>query len=300
MGFKNLDCYFRSMPEDGKRKALIQLTNRCNMKCKHCFVHAETKGIDIGITLFETKIIDTLKDMNVERVTLTGGEPLLYKDLTKVTQLILKNNMKVTLCTNGLTLNEELIKSYSLLGNVKVNISLDGIEKEGYENFRGVENSFEIVRRNIKLLSKHKLLKGILVTPNIYTSVESYIKLVLEMQKEGAEFILFNPLAEMGRGKEGVKKYGVSEEFLISLEEKIKNLKLSLEVIFIKFPSKSTEILSKKKECFKNKIMYIYADGKIVNCPYLDFIGKGEIIGKEFKCDLSSNRIEIEELSCEV
>lgn len=295
MGFKNLDCYFRSMPEDGKRKALIQLTSKCNMKCKHCFVYAEAKGVEIGIDIFENKIINTLKEMNVERVTLTGGEPLLYKHLFKVTKLILDNNIKVTLCTNGLTLNEEFIKNYSELGNVKVNISLDGIDKEGYENFRGLKNSFETVIKNINLLSQYRILKGILVTPNIYSSIDLYIKLVLEMEKLKPEFILFNPLAKIGRGKESADKYGVSEEFLICLENEIKNLELSLEILFIKFPSKNKDF--KKRVCSKDKIIYIYADGKIVTCPYLDFLDKGEVIGKDFECILPSNK---KEFNCEL
>lgn len=295
MGFKNLDCYFRSMPEAGKRKALIQLTSKCNMKCKHCFVYAEVRGVEIDINIFENKIINTLKEMNVERVTLTGGEPLLYKHLFKVTKLILDNNIKVTLCTNGLTLNEEFIKNYSELGNVKVNISLDGIDKEGYENFRGIKNSFETVIKNINLLSQYGILKGILVTPNIYSSIDLYIKLVLEMEKLKPEFILFNPLAKMGRGKESADKYGVSEEFLICLENEIKNLELSLEILFIKFPSKNKDF--KKRVCSKDKIIYIYADGKIVTCPYLDFLDKGEVIGKDFECILPFNK---KEFNCEL
>lgn len=270
------NCYFRSMASVSKKKALIQLTTKCNMACKHCFVSAEKEGMEINFD----KILEIVKKLNVERVTLTGGEPLLYSRLYDTVKILRENDMKVTICTNGLKFNEELIKKYSELG-IKVNVSLDSIVKEAYEKFRGKKHSFEIVLNNIKTLKKYNMLKGILVTPNIFSSIDDYVNLILEMEKIGAEYVLFNPLAEMGRGKNN-SQYGVSKEFLLELKLKVLKLNFKIEVVLIKFPNDINNVDMTSNICERNKMIYIYANGNVVNCPYLDFVGKGEKLGNIF------------------
>jgi len=42
-------CYFRSTAAAGERKALVQITERCNLHCAHCFVSAGREGLDMNL-----------------------------------------------------------------------------------------------------------------------------------------------------------------------------------------------------------------------------------------------------------
>lgn len=77
-------CFFRSAALEGQRKALIQITERCNLHCAHCFVSATRHGRDIPLELFETEVLARLKAARVTRLTLTGGEPFVHADLIQI------------------------------------------------------------------------------------------------------------------------------------------------------------------------------------------------------------------------
>lgn len=102
-------CFFRSSVEEPNLKVLLQVTERCNLRCKHCFVSSLPEGNDMSLEDIKEKVLPKLKSANVSRVTLTGGEPLVHKNIYEIIDEINKNNMHITLCTNGLGLNEEII-----------------------------------------------------------------------------------------------------------------------------------------------------------------------------------------------
>lgn len=66
-------CYFRTSTIAPERKALVQVTERCNLHCAHCFVSAGRDGIDISREQMEDVVLPQLREGRVSRVTLTGG-----------------------------------------------------------------------------------------------------------------------------------------------------------------------------------------------------------------------------------
>src|SRR5689334_10066173 len=80
-------CYFRTSVPEGSRKALVQITERCNLHCAHCFVSSTKEGSDITLEQMRDLVIPRLIEANVIRVTLTGGEPFAHPDLLEICQL---------------------------------------------------------------------------------------------------------------------------------------------------------------------------------------------------------------------
>jgi len=76
-------CFFRTSAEPPNRKALIQITERCNLHRAHCFVSAGNYGGSMFLEDIEKIIISRLKSCRVVSVTLTGGEPFVHKDIIK-------------------------------------------------------------------------------------------------------------------------------------------------------------------------------------------------------------------------
>jgi cyclic pyranopterin phosphate synthase len=125
----------------------ISLTQRCNLRCIYCHAEGE-QGFGDEITVDEVaRIVRIASRHGVERVKLTGGEPLLRKDLEDIIRALppLKD---VSLTTNG-TLLADRAQRLKEAGLNRVNISLDSLDSETFDM---------ITRRRGKLES---VLKGI-------------------------------------------------------------------------------------------------------------------------------------------
>ncbi|MCT4507272.1 MAG: radical SAM protein [Tepidibacter sp.] len=299
----NQICYFRTSVKKPNSKVLIQITNRCNMNCKHCFVKATSNGFDINVENFNKYIVEQLRIWKTKRVTLTGGEPLLHKDIFHFAKILNDNDISVAICTNGMLLGNDLINKFNELNDIHINVSLDGFSETSYSNFRGVNNKFFSVKQTIEHIGKIGLLKGILVTPNIYSSIDEYVDLCKFAKANNAKYVLFNPIAPLGRGVDNVNICGVSDSFLNNLYASTAKLKDSnFDINYIRFP-----IIKKSKiaNCIYNRLYYIYANGNITKCPYVSFSqnmeekanidGLTNIIGNVFNGAIEKVEYDIED-----
>lgn len=111
----------RSDP-DAPISAMIEIADRCNEVCVHCYQVQGQKGeID---TADWKKILDELADMGVLFLTISGGEATLRKDFLEIVEHARARRFAVKLFTNGLTMNEELARRIAELAVQEVQISL--------------------------------------------------------------------------------------------------------------------------------------------------------------------------------
>lgn len=138
----------------------VELTNRCNLKCIHCygdFGHCESRD-EIGLEWFRSHL-EEFDRLNIRSISLTGGESTLNKDFLQIANLLLERGFELAIFTNGL--NFEKIKM--LLENTNkyhytIKISLDGFEKT-HDKIRGVEGCFKRAYQTIKEVSKYPNVK---------------------------------------------------------------------------------------------------------------------------------------------
>ena len=105
-------------------RVVVILTNKCNLKCYFCF--QDRKNLPKSMS-FEDWInfIDTLDDNS--HITLTGGEPLLFKDFDKVFLHASKKHSVNIIC-NGTFLSKNFVELFLSQKNFKVlSISIDTI-----------------------------------------------------------------------------------------------------------------------------------------------------------------------------
>src|SRR5487761_2711933 len=129
-------CYFRSGAEPGHRKALLQITERCDLRCIHCFVSATHTGSDMSVEDIAA-VVGRLEAARISHVTLTGGEPFVHPDVLEIVDLLVRNTLAVTICTNGVSIRPEQIDVLAELSGVSVNVSLDGFSASSHGRFRG-------------------------------------------------------------------------------------------------------------------------------------------------------------------
>lgn len=117
----------------------LSITNRCNLKCKHCVASAYgATGTDPMSTSEWKKVIDQIKTTNPGQITFTGGEPLLRKDALELMRYAKeKTKSAIVLSTNGLLINDENVKELTRIVDT-IAISLDGYDEKSCEKIRGV------------------------------------------------------------------------------------------------------------------------------------------------------------------
>ena len=263
-------CYFRTIADQGNRKCLIQITERCNLECEHCFVSAGKHGRDMDVERFETRVVPQLVKNRFSKVTITGGEPLLHPKFLEMLMLLSCKEIEIAVCTNATLITDTICDATKEFANVHFNVSLDGFRPESHGRFRGNcdEALFDRIKSNIKLLGSKHLLHGILVTPNAYADIHEYEQ-ICEFSKEcGASYVLINPLSRFGRGSNNTE-LAYDEKKMMSLYENTKKYNSDgFEVTYIRFPNVDAKPLS---ECVVGKISYIFTNGEITVCPYMVF-----------------------------
>lgn len=161
---------------------IYMITNRCNDRCPKCGIweRPESNSQHLHISHF----IDCLKRLhhNLYQVTLTGGEPLLFKDdVMLIAEEAKKLNVPMVIVTNGRFLDEEFLSKYRTLGHVLV-ISVDSVEKEKWNEFRGRKN-FDIVMPKI-MLAKQILGNQLRIQSVLSKQTENDIPKVIEFCKQ--------------------------------------------------------------------------------------------------------------------
>lgn len=267
-----LSCYFRTSVQHPYRKCLLQITERCNLFCAHCFVSSGPMGLDMAFDDIANLVLPRLKECRVVKVTLTGGEPFVHPDILHICKLLVDSGLSATICTNGTLISNDQMAFLSKLGSVKVNVSLDGFSKDTHGRFRGNRESFAVTKQTIEALSGYELLKGILVTPNEFVSVVEYGELARFARDVSAEFMLMNPLSPMGRGlKSG--KLRASEAKMSEIRVIVDGNRGNTEFVPIRFPNGALPLGG----CDAGSIFYVYSNGDVVICPYLVFAAKSPV-----------------------
>jgi radical SAM protein with 4Fe4S-binding SPASM domain len=264
-------CYFRTSTVAPERKALIQITERCNLHCAHCFVSAGREGLDLSLEALRDSVLPQLRTASVVRVTLTGGEPFAHPQLLEIIRCARAHDMRVTVCSNGTLIEPSVMDALAEIGGVLVNVSLDGFSTRGHGKFRGAPTSFGDTVSTVRELGSRRLLKGLLATPNSLAQVDEYEALCNFARSAGAEYVLMNPLAPMGRGVKGQRRLAASTQHLRTIRERTQALAGDdLDVVHIRFPNDEAPLSG----CEAGTIVYVFATGDVTVCPYLVFASR--------------------------
>lgn len=270
-GFAN-SCYFRTSVADGERKALVQITERCNLHCAHCFVSSTKNGIDISLDDITMKVIPRLAQARVSRVTLTGGEPFAHPHLFEICEAFVERGMSVGICTNATLADDALLEKIQSLDNVHFNVSFDGFRPESHGKFRGNRSSFDITLQTTRLIASMGMLQGLLSTPNMLTRVEEFSDLCEFAVEIGAEYVLMNPLSSFGRGVKSQGRMAAPDEIMSAIRNVTSRFAdKGLDTVHIRFPNEAAQPLA---GCDAGKLIYVFSDGLTAVCPYLVFAAR--------------------------
>lgn len=111
----------------------ITLTNRCNVNCLYCHHDGMVKSKDEMTADELYTICKIAKKIGVRKIRLSGGEPLLKKDIVEIVSKIASLGFKdISMTTNGILL-EKYAQDLKDAGLDRVNVSLDTLDRKTFE-----------------------------------------------------------------------------------------------------------------------------------------------------------------------
>lgn len=172
---KNMSASKRQLEKNSKfatampQEVGIQLTNRCNLRCKHCFewndegfnwfMSEKERCNEIDFSIIEKIFRETHKQKS--NMFLWGGEPMIYRQWDKVTDLLEKDPRWTVLCTNGMKIEEKIDSLVKISPNLAILTSIEGFEEEN-DDIRG-KGTYKKVMEGINLitdLQRKDIFKG--------------------------------------------------------------------------------------------------------------------------------------------
>ena len=114
------------------------ITQACNLSCRHCYQKATAKPGPDELTLAEKlSVVDQLGDAGVPFLAIAGGEPLVSKDLWPVLERAKERGIHTSLATNGTLLSRSNVARLLAAGVKYVEVSVDSIIPHEHDEFRG-------------------------------------------------------------------------------------------------------------------------------------------------------------------
>lgn len=180
----------------------ISLTDRCNFRCTYCMPHDFPGAYKWSgrwmkaAEIFELAAVFTR--LGVQKIRLTGGEPLVRKDAGEIIRLLAALPVQLTLTTNGV-LVDEFMDVFKAAGLRSINVSLDSLSREAFQRITQ-RDQFERVMRNIRLLLSegyHVKLNMVVMKGVNEAEIPDFVALTKTYDLH-VRFIEFMPFAENG------------------------------------------------------------------------------------------------------
>lgn len=272
---------------------------KCSLNCKHCSVTKEDyKNPEIE------KYEPTLKDMKssgVDTIYISGGEPLLWKDIFDFIKLVKENGIMATLGTNGTELNQRNVEKLSEIGIDKIFLSLDS-HKEEFHNFLRGRDVFRRTLNGLKLLNEHKIYTRIdcVLWKENYKNIEEFVNFCKD---NGAEEIAFAWPMKIGNAATNPDILIPESEYL-ETGRRLKSLKEKYSEINISY-HRFESFDSRCQGCNGGrKIFYLDWRGRLSPCFWIsalnpEFFTKDSIFENKFsklkESEMIKGFIQIEE-----
>jgi radical SAM protein with 4Fe4S-binding SPASM domain len=186
--------------------AAVEVTSRCNFRCKFCYRSADYVGASPEVeyelaTDQNLEVLSKLAQAGVCALELTGGEPLLHPGILDIIKYCGAHFNLCALLTNGSTLTEKAAQAMADAGNFVVGISLDGPNEQIVDECAGCRGAYARVQCGFELLSKHQIVcrAAMTTTPETVDYIEETLHLAQQWHATAFSAV---PSMIMGRARE--------------------------------------------------------------------------------------------------
>lgn len=265
------------------------VTRKCNLKCSHCYINAASGEYTDELNTEESKrLIDQISEVSRPLLILSGGEPLLRKDVFELIQYGTQKGLRMGLGSNGALIDNDVAKKLKEAGIKTVSISLDSHVPEHHDEFRGVKGSWQKAVNAIKALRDNDVLVQVntTLTQQNYSEIDDIMSLA---EKLGVENFHLFFLVPTGRGTKiaditpAMYENMIKTTFAKTARHKL-NVRPSCAPQFMRIAKDmNLDMRQWIRGCIAG-LYYcrVYPNGEITPCPYLP-VKLGNIREKSFK-----------------
>jgi radical SAM protein with 4Fe4S-binding SPASM domain len=136
--------HVKPSPDPSLRYLELQLTSRCNLRCRHCYLGDGTPRELSPVQI--RSVLKEFEEMQGLRVLLTGGEPLLHSRFDEINEMLPDLFLRKVLFTNGVLLKRDVLNRLKVH---EIQVSIDGMEN-AHDALRGAgtwDVALDAVRR---------------------------------------------------------------------------------------------------------------------------------------------------------
>mgnify|MGYP000804881607 FL=1 len=272
--------------------ATIEITEKCNLKCKHCYLEAgicKTSMIDYD--RFE-KLVDEMVANHVLNVEITGGEIFMHPRVLDILKLCYKKFAMLGILTNGTIMTDEVLE---LIAENKdrtvVNISIDAVDPDMHDEFRGMKGSWKASCNTIRRLADKgiKVRMASCISKDNMWEIDKLADLAVSL---GASIFSFNFIEEFGRGSEFSKEKGI--ENAVEYDKYVRKIINDYKDIIPVIKEEDKSEMKLHENCGAGtRSVVIGADGDIRPCPLspkLRFMGN--VLKDDFKSVFDNPKIK--------
>lgn len=281
----------------------FEVTSRCNALCDHCGSRCTaSKKDELSPETFK-KVLDSVAEnfgTKAIMLNITGGEPLMRKDLFEITGYADSLGFKWGLVTNGMLITDDVIGKMKETHMSTITISLDGMKKT-HEEFRHVPGSFDRIISAIERLKKDDFVEHIQVTfiatkNNICELPEVY-RLLSMLEIDSLRISGIDPI---GRAKDNEKLMLSQEDYLFLFDFIKKHKYSSLPVIwscthYFGNTERTLDPTGKIFSCYTGiHVASVLSNGDIFGCPNIPRrkeLIQGNVLKDDF-CEVWKNKFE--------
>jgi len=183
--------------------AVWNFTNRCNLRCRHCYQSSDAAGWADELTLEEKlRLVDELASNYVPMIAFAGGEPTLLPDLLPVLRRCQRYGMHTSIATHGATMTPRLAERLAEAGVRYVEISLDSVHPEKHDAFRGLPGMWRRTVRGMEHVVRQEGLRlgvAMCVHQGNFDEVPEMLQFCVDI---GADCFAHFNFIPVGRGRE--------------------------------------------------------------------------------------------------
>jgi len=254
----------------------ISLTDQCNLRCNYCMPLESYSFMPPSQLMQAAEILKIAKifiALGTTKIRLTGGEPLVRKDVDHIIQSLAALPVKLSLTTNGVRVHE-FIETFKQAGIRSLNLSLDTLSADKFQMLTK-RNNFKQVWDNIKLLLKNDFqvkLNMVVMKGVNHTEINDFISLTQSLPLQ-IRFIEFMPFTG---NKWASEKVFTLQEMLECIQSKYPITKLkdapndTAKKYTVQGYAGSFAVISTLSApfCASCNRMRLTADGKMKNCLF--------------------------------
>ncbi|NOY64922.1 MAG: radical SAM protein [Nitrospirae bacterium] len=253
------------------------LTKRCNLLCPHCYINAVPDSTEELSTDEAMLVIDELTYLNHNlMLILTGGEPMLRRDIFDIVSYASESGFITVMGSNGTVLDRQSITALKEAGLKGIGISIDSVQKEYHDTFRGLEGSWEASIETLRYAYEEGIETQIDITltdRNIH-EIDAIVELGVTLRVRAVNFFFLVCTGRAMKTEISTENYEEALKKILKLYNSEKRLMIRVRCaphIYKMIYETGSGLYKGSRGCLAGRhYMRIDPEGNVTPCPYMD------------------------------